>query len=126
MKPNGLVFAASMTSQTSMPMRSHMSASSFTRAMLTARKVFSSSFTISATRGRAHRDDRLDRAGVERGGQLCAGRGDTANDLRELWVLECGLPGSTRSGENARKKSSPALSPLASSSGCTTSSVVPG
>ena len=33
-----------------MPMRAHISASSFTRPMLTARKVFSSSFTISATR----------------------------------------------------------------------------
>ena len=50
MKPNGLVAAASITSHTSMPMRSHISASSFTRPMLTMRKVFSSSFTISATR----------------------------------------------------------------------------
>ena len=50
MKPKGLVLAASITSQTSMPSRSHISASSLTRPMLTARKVFSSSFTISATR----------------------------------------------------------------------------
>ena len=50
MKPNGLVFAASTTSQTSMFIRSHMSASSLTSPMFTARKVFSSSFTISATR----------------------------------------------------------------------------
>ena len=50
MKPNGLVLAASMTSQTLMSMRSHISASSLTRPMFTARNVFSSSFTISATR----------------------------------------------------------------------------
>ena len=50
MNPNGLVLAASMTSQTSMPMRPHIRASSLTRPMLTARKVFSSSLTISATR----------------------------------------------------------------------------
>ena len=48
MKPNGLLAAASMTSQTSTPRRSHMSATSLTRPMFTLRKVFSSSFTISA------------------------------------------------------------------------------
>ncbi len=49
MKPNGLVAAASITSQTLMPMRSHIMAISFTIPMLIMRKVFSSSFTISAT-----------------------------------------------------------------------------
>ena len=49
MKPNGLVFAASMTSQTSMSIAWHICAISLTRPMFTARKVFSSSFTISAT-----------------------------------------------------------------------------
>ena len=48
MKPKGLVAAASITSQTSTPSRSHMRATSFTRPMFTLRKVFSSSFTISA------------------------------------------------------------------------------
>ena len=50
MNPKGLVAAASITSHTLMPMRSHISAISFTRPMLIMRKVFSSSFTISATR----------------------------------------------------------------------------
>ena len=50
MIPNGLDFAASITSQTSMPILWDISAISFTRPMLTARNVFSSSFTISATR----------------------------------------------------------------------------
>ncbi len=49
MKPKGLVAAASITSQTLMPMPSHMMAISFTRPMLIMRNVFSSSFTISAT-----------------------------------------------------------------------------
>ena len=48
MKPKGLVAAASITSQVSRPSRSHMIATSLTRPMFTARKVFSSSLTISA------------------------------------------------------------------------------
>ena len=51
MKPKGLLAAASMTSQTSMSMRSQSMASSLTRAMLTLRKMFSSSLVISATSG---------------------------------------------------------------------------
>ena len=50
MKPNGFVRAASITSQTSTSRSRHISANSFTIAMLTARNVFSSSFTISAVR----------------------------------------------------------------------------
>ena len=51
MNPNGLVAAASMTSQTSRPIRSHSSASWLTNAMLTLRNVFSSSLAISAASG---------------------------------------------------------------------------
>ena len=51
MKPNGLVAAASMTSHTSIFMRSQSMASSFMRAMFTLRKMFSSSLVISATSG---------------------------------------------------------------------------
>ena len=51
MKPNGFVSAASTISQTSRSMRSHSCASSFTSAMLTARKMFSSSFVSSAASG---------------------------------------------------------------------------
>ena len=50
MKPKGLVAAASSTSQTSMPMRSKTILSSLTRAMLTARKMFSISLVASAAR----------------------------------------------------------------------------
>ena len=84
MKPNGLVAAASTTSQTLMPSRSHISASSFTRPMFTARNVFSSSFTISATCGRADLDDRVDRRRVERLGERRARRRRAADDLRHV------------------------------------------
>ena len=50
MKPKGLVAAARITSHTSMSILLHMSAISFTRPMFTLRNVFSSSFTVSATR----------------------------------------------------------------------------
>jgi len=52
MKPYGFVAAASMTSQTSMPMRSHSLAISLASAMFTARKMFSSSFASSGVETR--------------------------------------------------------------------------
>ena len=51
MKPKGLVEAASTTSQMSIFMRSARMASSLTRAMLTERKMFSSSLVSSAASG---------------------------------------------------------------------------
>ncbi len=48
MKPKGFVDAAAITSHTESPRRRHMMANSLTSAMLTERKVFSKSFTISA------------------------------------------------------------------------------
>ena len=51
MKPKGLVEAASITSQMSMPRRSQSIESSLTSAMLTERKMFSSSFVSSAGSG---------------------------------------------------------------------------
>ncbi len=50
MNPNGFVLAARITSHTSMFIRSHNSAISFTSAMFTLRKIFSSSLVISAAR----------------------------------------------------------------------------
>ncbi len=50
MNPKGFVAAASMTSQTSIPIREKTIFSSLTRAMLTARKVFSRILAASATR----------------------------------------------------------------------------
>ena len=82
MKPKGFEAAASTTSQTSTSSRSQSIASSFTSAMLTERKMFSSSFVSSAASGVADLDDlvadqlvELDRA---RGGFLV----EAADDLR--------------------------------------------
>jgi hypothetical protein len=56
-----------------------------------------------------------------------AGRGLPADDLGVLRMQKSGFPGSIRSGKKASEKSVPAVSPEAfSSSGRTTSSVVPG
>ena len=51
MNPNGFVAAASTTSQKSIFIRSQSCAISFTSAMLTERKMFSSSFVSSADSG---------------------------------------------------------------------------
>jgi hypothetical protein len=51
MKPYGFVEAAFTTSQMSISMRSQSIASSFTSAMFTDLKTFSSSFVSSATSG---------------------------------------------------------------------------
>ena len=51
MNPKGFVAAASTTSQTSTRMRSQSCASSLTSAMLTERKMFSSSLVSSAVSG---------------------------------------------------------------------------
>jgi hypothetical protein len=51
MNPNGFVAAASTTSQMSISIRSQSCAISFTSAMFTERKMFSSSFVSSAASG---------------------------------------------------------------------------
>ena len=65
MNPNGLVAAASMTSQMSIPRRSQSIASSLTRAMLTERKMFSSSFVSSAGLGTGDAHDLVADLAVE-------------------------------------------------------------
>ena len=66
MKPNGLVAAASITSQTSTPSLSQTIAISFTSPMFTLRKVFSSSLTSSAASVVETGHQRLDGRLVER------------------------------------------------------------
>ena len=81
MKPNGLVAAASTTSQTSTPMRSQSIAISFMSAMLTERKMFSSSFASSAVSGAETGTSVSTALRVERHGALGAGRREAADDL---------------------------------------------
>ena len=126
MKPNGFVLAALITSHTSTSSRSQMIASSLASAMFTARNVFSSSFTISAalalltatTWSTAWLYSRTARS-VQRG----VTPPTTFGVLRVLNFL---FAGSTRSGENARKKSRPTCNPDSDSLGRSSSSVVPG
>ena len=94
--------------------------------MLTLRNVFSRIFTSSAASG--------DETGTS---VSIAGWYSAVATFRQagvmppitfgvLRVLKRSLPGSTRSGENARKKSSPTLRPVDSSAGSISSRVVPG
>ena len=84
MKPYGLVAAASITSQMSIPIRSVSSASSLTSAMFTARKMFSSSFVSSATSGVDDAHDLAADEPVELLGAVAAGLGQPADHLRRV------------------------------------------
>ena len=74
MNPYGFVAAASTTSQMSMPIRSLSIASSLTSAMLTERKMFSSSLVISAASGVETRTTLIAHAAVELVGAIEARR----------------------------------------------------
>ena len=95
---------------------SHISASSLTRPALTARKVFSRSFTISATRVELT-GTIVSMAVPQRARELGTVRRQSSNDLRHVVRLERRIAGVDALGENAMKKSTPALSPVASSIG---------
>ncbi len=126
MKPNGLVAAASMTSQTSRPIRSHRSASWLTSAILTFRKTFSRSLASSAASGDESsttwslmRRSRAAARAVLRGVVPPTSRGIVLDAL-------AGSPGLTRSGAKARSKSRPAWSPVVSRTSRKAPTVVPG
>ena len=87
MKPKGLVAAASITSHTLMPMRSHIMAISFTSPMLIMRKVFSSSFTISATCVELTGTTCCEGLRVEQPAHLRAGRRDAAHHFGNVGGL---------------------------------------
>ena len=126
MNPNGFVAAASMTSHTFTPSLSQTIAISFTSPMFTARNVFSSSFTSSAasvldtgTTVSMHDEYSATATSVQ-----AAVMPPTTFGVFFVWYF--GLPGSTRSGLNARNTSFPTVRPRSSSFGCMTSRVVPG
>ncbi len=96
--------------------------------MLTERKTFSRSLAASATRGVRHGDDVVDDA---RSRGAPPPRPSAESRRRRPWgscgVVKPGLPGSSRSGENARKKSRPHREPARlRGAGSRISSVVPG
>ena len=126
MKPNGFVAAASITSHTSTPSLSHMIAISFASPMFTERKVFSSNFDNSAvsaldTSTTLSMHTRYSAAATS----VQAGV-TPPTTLGVLPVWNRGLPGSTRSGLNARNTSLPTVRPDCSSIGLSSSRVVPG
>ena len=124
MKPKGFVLAASITSQTSMPIRSHMSASSFTSPMFTPERVLEELHHLGHARGADGHDRVHDRA-VELRHEPGAVRRDAAHDLGNVLGLVRLVPRVDPLGEKARKKSFPTWRPPASI-GSTSSSVVPG
>ena len=126
MKPNGFVAAASTTSQTSIPIRSQSCASSLTSAMLTERKMFSSSFVSSADSGEETRWTVSTARPYSSAARSVQASVIPPTTFGTFFVVQSSRPGSTRSGENARLKSSPTLSPEASSRGRISSRVVPG
>ena len=114
-----------MTSHTDSPSFRHMIANSLTSAMLTERNVFSKSLTISAVSGLDTGTTRVMRpySAATSSPQAGVRPPTTLGMSRSVYRA---LPGSMRSGEKARKKSSPAAIPRASKRGRSTSCVVPG
>jgi len=102
-KPKGLVLAASMTSRTSMPMRSKVTLSSLTRAMFTERKTFSNSLALAATRALETGTTRSTAAEQSARAASVEGASTPPITFGMLLVLKPGLPGSSCSGEKASR-----------------------
>src|SRR5205809_6308202 len=114
MNPNGFVLAASITSQTSMSILWHINAISLTNPMLTARKVFSSSLTISATRVELTGTTRETTAAYNATATSTLAGPTPPTTFGIVFVVNWVFPGSTGWGEEARKNAAAALSPVAS------------
>ena len=113
MKPYGLVAAASTTSHTLRLSRSHSIASSLTSAMLTLRKMFSSSLTSSAASGEetgTSRSTQIEYSATARSRQAGVRPPTTLGVVRTVKSVR---PGSIRSGDIARWKSAPGDQPVA-------------
>ena len=107
-------------------MRSARIVSSLTSAMLTERKMFSSSFDSSAASGEPTRTIVSQTSGVERLGVVAAGLREAADDLRRGAQREVGAAGVDALGREREVEVLPAVSPDSSSSGTSRSRVVPG
>ena len=128
MNPNGLVAAASIVSQTSMPRSRANIASSLTRATLTWRNVFSTSFASSATRVEPTRTVVVDERGVERVDAIearrrrCRTRSSASSS-----ACASGCPGRCAPGCSRRRSRGRRSAPSRCSRiGTNSSSVVPG
>ena len=125
-KPNGLVPAASTTSQIFTPILSQSWANSFTKAILTLRKMFSNSFSISATFGDETGITLLTINPWAAHAKVVHHFVTPPATIGVFPVCHVVLPGSILSGENAKKKSLPMINPFFSNIGCTYLVVVPG
>jgi hypothetical protein len=126
MNPNRFVDAASITSQTDRPSRRHVLQSSFTSATFTLRKMFSKSLTISAV---WVLETATTRPMICRYSTLASSRQVSVTPPTTLGIfdrVQVALPGSIRSGENARKNCAPTAIPRPTKRLSRTSSVVPG
>ncbi len=98
MKPYGLVAAASTASQMSTPNGRAQRASSLMRAMLTWRKVFSSSLVSSAVRGPETGTVRSTRCPLNSSTAASEAASMPETSLGVFSSVQRGLPGSIRSG----------------------------
>ena len=98
-----------MTSQTSMSSVSHISASSLTIPIFTARNVFSKSLTISATRVELTGTTVSTAACVQCRGDPSAGGCDPANNLRHVACVEGGVAGIHTLGGEGHEEVDPAF-----------------
>ena len=126
MNPNGLVAAALMTSQTSRPIRSQSRARLLTNAMFTFRKTFSSSLDSSAASGEVIVTTCSLMFRSSAAARSVPASVVAPTSLGTPLLALAGSPGLTRSGANARSKSTPALSPVCSSTSLNGPVVVPG
>ena len=126
MKPNGFVFAASITSHTLIPIWSRTSFISLTRAMFTARKMFSRIFAASATSGEETGTTASIAVAVERHRDLERGRVHPADDLGDGLGVEGLVAGVLALGREGEEEVLPALEPRAEKRGRSSSRVVPG
>src|SRR6185312_16123329 len=126
MNPNGFVAAASITSHTLTPNLSQITAISLTRPMLIMRNVFSSSLVSSAASGELTGTTSSMNSSYTCSPNFVQRSVMPPSTLGVFLVCQRPLPGSTRSGEKQRKKSSPTCSSRFSNVGSSTSRVVPG
>ena len=110
----------------SIPIRSQSIASSLTSAMFTERKMFSSSLVSSAASGVETRTIVSQTSPYSAAARSVQAPVRPPTTFGVVRIVKSVRPGSTRSGEKARLKSSPATSPDSARIGASRSRVVPG
>ena len=102
MKPNGFVFAASITSQMSIPMARVNDLQLVDQRDIHAAENILQQLGRFGDPARGDRHNRVDRLAIKRHRPLQTRRGIAADHFGNARTLLCSLPGSSRSGEKAR------------------------